>query len=279
MREYSSEEIKNIYVPPKASSGEDNGQVTIIGGSSLFHGAPFFSLQAASRIVDMVFFASPEKPLRDVAAQIKASLKAFIWVPWEEVEDYIAKSDAVLIGPGLMRAHSEKANSADNNQNDDAFSLTSKITKRLLEHFPGKKWVIDAGSLQVMSPEWIPGGAILTPNKKEYKLLFGDLVPEDASKKYNCHIVLKGETTTVASPGEAVLVKGGNAGLTKGGTGDVTAGVILGLLAKNDPATAARAGAFIVKAAGDRLYKDKKYYYNADDLAQEISPTMASLVG
>ena len=58
---FDKAELKNLYRPHTNSSGEDNGQVTIIGGSTLFHGAPIFGLITASRIVDMVFFASPEK--------------------------------------------------------------------------------------------------------------------------------------------------------------------------------------------------------------------------
>src|SRR4030065_1868546 len=96
-------QLKDLYKPSKSSKGEDNGQVTIIGGSSLFHGAPILALKSASRIVDMVFFATPEKSVGMVAEQLKSKLLSFIWVPWEEAENYITKSDAVLIGPGFMR--------------------------------------------------------------------------------------------------------------------------------------------------------------------------------
>ena len=105
---FSPQELKKLYKPAHESAGEDNGQITIIGGSSLFHGAPLLALKVASRIVDMVFFASPEPSVGRIAEQLKSSLSSFIWVPWEETEDYIEKSDAVLIGPGFMRFRSEK---------------------------------------------------------------------------------------------------------------------------------------------------------------------------
>lgn len=101
MKNFTTSSLGALYKPDKNSSGEDNGQVTIVGGSSLFHGAPFFSIQAASRIVDMVFFASPERSPRDVAANLKSKIGSFIWVPFDEVKDYIKKSDAALIGPGI----------------------------------------------------------------------------------------------------------------------------------------------------------------------------------
>jgi NAD(P)H-hydrate epimerase len=197
-------------------------------------------------------------------------------VPWEEVEDYIEKSDAVLIGPGFMRARSEAANHSE--ACDEECEKTMNITKRLLNKFPDKKWVIDAGSLQVMEPSWIPKEAIVTPNKKEYKMLFGSVVPQEAARKHECIIVLKGPVTYVYSPDKSLEIHGGNPGMTKGGTGDVMAGLTVGLLAKNPPLLAASAAAYITKAAGDSLYKIQGVYYNADDLAEEIPKTLFRLL-
>jgi len=279
MPPFQPSSLKNLYQPPSSSNGEDNGQVTIVGGSRLFHGAPLFSLIVASRIVDMVFFASPDPSVGKVAEQIKSKLFSFIWMPFAEVEDYIQKSDAILIGPGFMRFREEKNNHhTDSDECDEACQLTTKITKSLLQKFPDKRWVIDAGSLQVMKPEWIPANAILTPNQKEFKMLFDDLAPEAAAKKYNCTIVLKGPKTIVVSPNQSVVVKGGNAGMTKGGTGDVQAGLTVALLAKNDPFLSASAASFLVKAAADELYQKVGPNYNADDLATQIPQTLHKLI-
>jgi len=278
MKKFAVDTLRLLYRPRRDSSGEDNGQVAVIGGSRLFHGAPFFAIQAASRVVDMVFFASPEKTLGDVVANLKSRLFSFIWVPWVEVEDYIKKSDALLIGPGFMRARSEKANSKPDNQSDAAFKLSRKITKKLLSKYPNKKWVIDAGGLQVMEPAWIPPKAILTPNRKEYKMLFGDLNPYHVSKKYDCILVLKGPISCVYSKSECVEVHGGNPGMTKGGTGDVMAGLTVALLAKNEPFLAASAAAFITKAAAEALCQRQGFYYNADDLAEEVPKVFHKLI-
>lgn len=267
-------ELKKLYTPPSESRGEDNGQVTIIGGSSLFHGAPILSLRAASRIVDMVFFSSPEKSLEKITDYIKSELSSFVWVPYEEIEHYIEKSDAILIGPGFLRYKDEKNRNLDDC--DEACQLTRDITKKLLQKYPHKKWVIDAGSLQTMKVEWIPKNAILTPNKKEFTMLFGDMNGEQASKKYNCIIVQKGPSTFVFSPNEIVEIKGGNAGLTKGGTGDVLAGLTAALLAKNDCMLAATVASYVIKKAADDLYKRVGVYYNADDLTNEIPRVLYS---
>ena len=271
MEEFRREDLKKLFRPPKESSGEDNGQVTIIGGSKLFHGAPILALKAASRFVDMVFFASPEPSVGRVAEQIRSELLAFIWVPWEDTSDYIEKSDAVLIGPGFMRFGTEKnKHHVHNGDCDEECQLTRAMTKYFLSKFPNKKWVIDAGSLQSMEADWIPEGAIVTPNKKEYKGLFGEMKPEDASFKYNCTIVSKGPETVVYSPGRRTLVKGGNPGLTKGGTGDSLAGLTTALLAKNDAHLAACAASFILKLAADHLYRERGIAYNADDLVNAL---------
>lgn len=269
--EFDPVRLKDLYRPAPESAGEDNGQITIIGGSALFHGAPLLALKVASRIVDMVFFASPEPSIGRVAEQMKGSLSSFIWVPWEETGDYIEKSDAVLIGPGFMRFRSEKVPHGEREHEcDEACELTVDITKKLLKGFPQKKWVIDAGSLQVMEADWIPEGAIVTPNKKEYELLFGNMDTQEAAGKYSCTIVRKGPKTVVCSKGSCIQISNGNAGLTKGGTGDILAGLTVALFAKNEAFLSASAALYLVKAAADELYGKVGTNYNADDLAQAI---------
>lgn len=294
MKVFDPSELKKLYQPENESSGEENGQVTIIGGSKLFHGAPIFALKVASRIVDMVFFASPERSLESVVSKIKASLSSFIWVPWEDTKAYIDKSDAVLIGPGFKRFTSETQNPNDKIQmkNDGNGKKTREITEGLLKSFPKKKWVIDAGSLQTMDADWIPEGAIITPNRREFGILFGteiqdsrftiqelEQIVSEKAKKYRCVIILKGPEAIVASPNNAVLIKGGNAGMTKGGTGDTLAGLTVALLAKNDPFLSACSASYIVKAAGDELFKSVGANYNADDLAGKIPETLNSVMG
>ena len=282
MEEFKEKELKKLAKPHKDSSKEDNGQVVIIGGSKLFHGAPIFSLKVASRIVDMVFFSSPEPSIGEVAEKMKSRLNSFIWVPWEEIEEYIKKSDAILIGPGLMRYRGETEDRKQKTENRKVWDVvgrkTKEMTERLLKEFPNKQWVIDAGSLQVMETKFIPQNAILTPNEKEFRFLFGVEVGSqpsprqllDIAKKYSCIIVLKNIETLVCSPQECLMVKGGNAGMTKGGTGDVLAGLAVALVAKNPPFLSACAAAFLTKKAGDELYKKVGFAYNADDLAEEI---------
>ncbi len=292
MEIFSSKKLKQLFSPENTSNGEDNGQVTIIGGSSLFKGAPLFALKTASRVVDMVFFSSPEPTMKEVVAYINADVPDFVWVPFEEISKYIEKSDAVLIGPGFMRFKSELTpHNARTHICDEACELTRNITKELLTKFPHKKWVIDAGSLQTIDAEWIPENAIVTPNRKEFKMLF-KIDPPEAKKnvteedveivqrmaeKYKCIVVLKGPETIVASSAQSVVVKGGNPGLTKGGTGDTQSGITVALLAKNEPFLAACSAAYLIKKAADEIHERVGVYYNATDVGEEIPRVLASL--
>jgi NAD(P)H-hydrate epimerase len=264
-------EVGKLFKPEGTSK---NGQITIIGGSELFHGAPLLSLTVASRIVDIVFFSSPDPSIGKVASNLRSKLFSFIWVPWEETDAYIKKSDAILIGPGFMRFRRE---SDPNIENDDAWLRTREITQRLLEKYKDKKWVIDAGSLQVLEKDWIPNGAILTPNVKEYKSLFGDMEPTEASDKYNCTIMLKGVIDRVCSAGACVNVVGGNVGMAKGGTGDTLAGLTAALFAKNKAELAASCASYITKKSGDELFEKVRTNFNADDLAQKVPEVLGRL--
>lgn len=273
MKLFDPKELNKLYRPLATSSKTDNGQVTIVGGSSLFHGAPILALKTASRIVDMVFFATPEPSVGKTAEQLKSKLSSFIWIPFEHADEYLEKSEAILIGPGLMRYHKDGKAACD-----EACQETRGITERLLKKFPKKQWVIDAGSLQTMAPDWIPRDAILTPNRKEFEILFeGDEENEgfeekvwEMAKKYHCIIVYKAPKTIICSPEKCVAVKGGNAGLTKGGTGDVLAGLTVALVAQNPPFLAACAASWITKKAADELYQKVGFAYNADDLVKKI---------
>lgn len=280
MIKFTAENLNWLWKPGKNSGKGENGQVVIIGGSSLFHGAPILALRTASRMVDMVYFSSPEKGLEQITA--KAGLQAFIWVPWEEIEHYVEKSDAVLIGPGFMRYAQEnsKYKVLNPKEFDREGTLTRSVTKYFLQKYPHKKWVIDGGSLQVMEKEWIPKKAVLTCNKKEFELLFNvqysisDI--QDMAKKYGCVVVHKGVVTCVSDGEVAYEVAGGNAGLTKGGTGDIQAGLAVGFLAKNESLLAASAAAFLIKAAADEIYNKVGFNYNADDIADQVFATYKS---
>jgi len=287
MQTFTPKHLESLFRPAATSSKEQNGQVTIIGGSDLFHGAPLLSLITASRIVDIVFFATPDKGVGETAQKLKSRLLSFIWIPWGQVGEYLKKSDAALIGPGLKRYHKEGRQPSSPHL-DSAGTYTKRLTQKLLRKYPQKQWVIDAGALQVVNPSLIPQNAILTPNQKEFALLFGKIPPsssinqtaqivEKQAQKYHCIISYKAPASIVSDGKRTFLIKNGNPGLTKGGTGDVLAGLTCALAAKNPPLFAAPAAAYLTKAAADDLARKLGTHYNADDLAAQLPLTFHRL--
>jgi NAD(P)H-hydrate epimerase len=286
LKKFTDENLKDLWSPKEDSRGEDNGQVVIVGGSELFTGAPLLSLVAASRLVDMVFLATPDTD-REAAekAVLFSRLKSVIWVPQGEIGDYIEKADAALIGPGMMRYRREnsKFNLQNSKELDVSGTETRMLTQYLLTQFPEKRWVVDGGSLQVIEPKWLPGGSVITPNSHEYQMLFGEEFSveslEENARKYSFVICFKGPKTYVSDGELTYEVTGGNAGLTKGGTGDVLAGVVVGLATKNEPLLAATGASWVVKRTADELYRKVGWHYNADDLSEEISKVWWELTG
>ncbi|MFH0864369.1 MAG: NAD(P)H-hydrate dehydratase [Candidatus Gottesmanbacteria bacterium] len=271
MLKVTIEDLKKLYLPPKNSHKGDNGKLTIIGGSHLFHGASLWALKTASRIVDMVFYAGVQEN-NDLIQKLKSDLYDFIAVDREKVEEYIKESDAVLIGPGLPREEGRVREEES----------TRHLTQRLLTKFPDKKWIIDAGSLTEMEPDWLTSNCLITPHKKEFETLFRvDATEENIkqmSQQHNCIILFKGPTDIICSPTECKLAEGGNAGMTKGGTGDVLAGLVAALACKNDLFLSAAAGSLINKKAGENLAERVGYYFNASDLTDEIPRVLKELL-
>lgn len=271
MEKFDPRELKKLYVPPQNSHKGMNGKVLIIGGSHLFHAASLWALKIASRIVDMVYYSSVSEN-NEIVKEAKTEFHDGIVVPRGKLDTYIQEADSIVIGPGLPREEGKEAGDDD----------TKELTERLLKQYPEKKWVIDGGSLQVISPKLLPKGAILTPHKKEFQTLFGkEATLESVSEiahKHGVIILSKGEEDIVCSPNECRVIKGGNAGMTKGGTGDVLAGLAGALYAKNDAFLAACAASYFNKIAGERLYGKVGYYFNASDLIDEIPKVMGELI-
>lgn len=271
MHEFDSSLLKSLYIPASPSHKGQNGKVVLIAGSKLFHAASIWPLTVISRMVDMVFYSSVVDN-NELVLKMKEQFLNGIVVPRENIDSYIEESDCILIGPGMPREGGVKEGDDD----------TKVLTESLLSKYKHKKWVVDGGSLQTISPEILPQTAIITPHKGEFQKLFGFEANEstvtEMAHKYGIVILSKGEQDIISSPTETVFVNGGNAGMTKGGTGDVLAGLTAALYSKNDAFLSACAASYINKKAGDNLFKTAGFYFNASDLAYEIPKVMKELV-
>jgi hydroxyethylthiazole kinase-like uncharacterized protein yjeF len=281
MEEFNPAELKKLYKPAADSHKGQNGKLMIIGGSHLFHAASLWSLQVASRILDMVFYSSvPEN--NEIVQKAKEEFRNGIIVPRDKIEHYIQEAECILIGPGLPRDEGREEGDED----------TKKLTEDLLKKYKDKKWVIDGGSLQTINPNLIPHNAILTPHHKEFETLFNikyqisnikdqdeiSKIVQGNAEKYHCTVLLKGPEDFISNGTETVRVVGGNAGMTKGGTGDVLAGLTAAIFCKKEAFLSACAASFINKKAGESLYKKVGIYFNASDLANEIPVVMSKYI-
>lgn len=290
--------LKSLKLPAISSHKGDNGKLTIIGGSQLFHGASLFALKTASRIVDMVYYSSI-KPNQELTTYLKKRLYSFINIPSGKEADYIAESDAILIGPGMVRGTKKYTGTKETG------NKTKQKVLSLIKKFPNKKWVLDAGALQVIKPEILYDlhHCIITPHPKEFYQLFGhkltnlnlqeksNLITQTA-RDFTLTIILKGRIDIIASNAgdqtfgrlpqtknknhkvSVILNKTGNPGMTKGGTGDVLAGLVSALFCTHDSFTSASIAAYINGLAGDQLWKRRGPFFNADDLADQVPLTL-----
>jgi NAD(P)H-hydrate epimerase len=262
-----SQWFSRLTLPAKDSHKGQNGKLLIIGGSGLFHSASKWSLDVASKFVDMLFYAStPENNALVQAA--KGSFWNGIVIEASKIVTYAQEADVILIGPGMERTPE-----------------TAELTNFLLQRFPEKKWVVDAGALQMADPTFFTAKTIITPHKQELLRLAQKLnlpglndtlsteeIVATLAEKLPCTIICKGETDLVINPADAKVwqISGGNPGMTKGGTGDVLAGLIAALYCTHDALVATLIGGFSNKAAGDLLAEKVGPFYNASDLVEAI---------
>jgi NAD(P)H-hydrate epimerase len=289
--------IKKLTLPKRDSHKGQNGKVLIIGGSSLFHAASLWAAEIASHFVDIVHYSST-KENEEIFLLLKKKFHNGIIVSQKDLLHYVKEDDAVLVGPGMVRAENSITNYQllITNFNDvlkikDEAAYTYYLTKYLIENFPDKKFVFDAGSLQMMKKEWLLNlqqPPIITPHQIEFKTCFNisinqykleekvEIVKKTA-KEYHCVILLKAIIDIISDGKEVYVVEGGNAGLTKGGTGDMLAGITVSLYAKNEALESAIIASYLLKKTADILFEEKGYWYNIDDIIQTVPKTLKKL--
>ncbi|OGK20632.1 NAD(P)H-hydrate dehydratase [Candidatus Roizmanbacteria bacterium RIFCSPHIGHO2_02_FULL_37_13b] len=287
--------IDKLYIPQKKTHKGQNGKLLIIGGSSLFHAASLWSAEIASHFVDMVHYSSTQENQK-IFINLKTKFRDGIFINKKNLLDYVTEDDCILLGPGMTRGKIDKKNLPldfeiiINIEKEEQY--TYELTGYLLNKFPEKKFVIDAGALQTMEKKWLTTmktKAIVTPHEKEFKSLFGislhnrsweDItkIVKETAKEFNCIIVLKMVEDIVSDGHSLYQITGGNAGLTKGGTGDALAGLIASLNTKNDQITASIVASYTLNKTADELFKVDKYWYNTSNLINTIPRVFSSMI-
>ena len=265
---------KNFKLPKKNAHKGDNGKVLIIGGSSLFHSASIWAAEMASHIVDMVHYSSTIENNK-ILTSIKKKFINGIVIKHKDIFKYVEEDDSILVGPGMMR-----------------INYTRQIVKSLINKFPKKRFVFDAGALQMMDKEWLlelKEKPILTPHSIEFERLFEisikneselkkEKLVKETAKKYNCIILFKSVKDIISDGDEVYIIEGGNAGLAKGGSGDILASLACSFYAKNDALLSGVLASWIIKKTGDELFLKHGYWYNVSNIIDAIPNTLRVLL-
>lgn len=256
MSTIDSSVLSKLRKPNPSSHKGQNGRVLVIAGSEKFHGALLLTVQAASRIVDIVYVHSTEQNLSLIKV-LRSQIATFIAVGKKELEQTIELVDCIMIGPGLAESQESVA-----------------LTEYILTKYRDKKIIVDATAFWHLNPMWLHKNVIVTPHSREFENTFKCAATKEhahhMAKQYGCIIVLKGVTDYITDGNKLFENTTGNVGMTKGGTGDVLVGIVGALAATNELMDSALAGAYISGLAGDRLYERVGTFYNAEDIIVEL---------
>ncbi len=196
--------------------------------------------------------------------------------PAKELEEALAWSDVVGIGPGLGTGR-----------------MSEEILATVLSEYR-KPLVIDADGLNLLAknPNLLyetKASVILTPHIGEMMRLTDNTKEEiledllqtarQFAREYGVICALK-DARTVVSDGSRVYVNtSGNNGMAVGGSGDILTGVICGLLAQKMPAfDAAALGVYLHGLAGDAAQEKRSAYgMIARDIADQIGEVLKQI--
>lgn len=286
--------FKKFILPKNFSHKGENGKILIIGGSFIFHSASLWSAEVASHFSDMVHYSST-KENEKIFLKLKTIFRNGIVVSKKNLMSYVKEDDVVLVGPGMVRG--EIKNLKIKNWQEifdlkDEGEYTRELVYFLIDNFPKKRFVFDAGGLQMMDAQWLLNlktAPIITPHQKEFQRLFGiDVInksfPEkekivfETAKKYQGVILLKAVKDIISDGKEVFVIEGGNSGLTKGGTGDVLAALTGCFYVKNEPLLSAVFASILLKKTSESLFQEKGYWYNVSDIINTLPNVLKKIV-
>jgi len=154
--------------------------------------------------------------------------------------------------------------------------------------------IIDAdglNSISLLGIKKLPQNTIITPHQAEMARLMATSVEDvssrraffakEASLKFNCITVLKGNETIICDKnGEFVINHSGNSALAKAGSGDVLTGMITGLVAQGcSPIDAAILGVYLHGLCGELASAQmSEYCVLASDLTRFIPESVTKVL-
>ncbi|MCK6546783.1 NAD(P)H-hydrate dehydratase [Myxococcota bacterium] len=267
--------IVHAALPPRHAEAHKGtfGHLLVVAGVPDRPGAALLAARAALRTGSgLVTIGSDAETIRRVAPVLDELMGLTVGVSVIEAErviEALATRTALAIGPSLP-----------------ATPETARLLRDVLSATDVPA-VVDAGALAALGADvaWLRdrrAPTVLTPHPGEAARLAGTDVREiqrdrlrsarDLADRTGAVVILKGASSLVASPGGRIgVVDRGNPGMATGGMGDVLTGIVGSLLGQGLTAElAARCGAFVHGAAGDRAAVRGEARLVASDLLAEL---------
>ena len=228
----------------------------IAAGSKQYHGSLWYAVMAAEPLVDLIY-VDTDYSNAALVRSLKQLHPGIILVPPKQRTRYLRKSDVILLGPGLGRT-----------------ALAKQLVTQLWKH-PSRpqKVVLDADALHYIPLKHHTKDTILTPHPGEYRQLFGQLSPEQASLKTAAVILAKGDKPAICQNGKCEYNTDGIAPFTKGGIGDVLAGVAAGLVCTRSAWSAAQLSSRFVAKALRTVWKRYGRYSTTSQVVAQLPLT------
>ncbi len=258
-----------------AGSTQYSGAAYLSSISSLKVGAGYCMLASCSDVVNTVASISPDITFLDLGQSQYGT------IPKDSIKSIsaIANYDVVSIGCGL------------NLIGGVSDFVVNFLKKNKNSYTP---IIIDADALNALSSMKyysFPLNSIITPHPAELSRLMGVETTEiqqnrakwawEASKEYDCIVLLKGHETVIAVPNGKIFINHtGNSALSKAGSGDVLTGMIAGFCAQGlSLETSACVSVFIHGLAGEFAAKNlSEYSVLASDLIRYIPIAIKALL-
>ena len=283
-------------LPTRASDAHKGtfGRVLVIAGSARYPGAAVLAAKAAYRAgAGLVTIATPQSiathmisavpeatllPLPEYDAGVISGHDA-----WEMVRDELPSVDSVVLGCGF-------------GQHDHSgvfvrrFLISEEVASVNGIVLDADGLNLAAGDLSALKDAVAP--LIVTPHPGEMGTLTGLSTDEvqgqrltlarERATEWNCHVVLKGANTVVATPDNRARVSEvAQPALATAGTGDVLSGAIGALLAQGlPPFDASTLGVYLHGDAGNRAARTRGTIgVTAGDVADQLAMASRSLAG
>ncbi len=241
----------------------DHGHVLIVGGAPGYAGAVRLAAEAALRTGGGLVSVAAHPQVASTLNAGRPEIMVHAAATAAELRPLLTRATVIAVGPGLGQGE----------WGMDLFAAVRGLRQ---------PQVLDADALNLLAsdPDRRPD-RVMTPHPGEAARLLGCTTGDirrdrfaavrALAARYDGSVVLKGAGTLVYTGGLPAVLTEGNPGMASGGMGDVLTGIVAAAIAQGlPPPMAARYGAALHAAAGDRAAREGERGLLASDLLAQL---------